>query len=155
MNGFRVVYQDPFEKSPVEKNLSAEEALADFRAVDWTRLNADIIQGSRDVWEHFYFWEVNEPGIGDKSHVLNVGGEYTHGKQLQEQGPLLMLTRMIPRQVTRRGFMGLGAPRIRTVVEGPVMGGCTQAFAEQCVVAFLTGDRHFLETRILDRSNDG
>jgi len=154
MNDFRVVYQDPFEKKPLEKTLSADEALADFRAVDWPRLNADIIQGDRHVWENFYFWEISEPGVGDKDHVLNISGEYTHGKQLQSHGPLLMLTRFIPRQETRRGFLGLGAPRIRTVVEGPVMEGCTQTFAEQCVVAFLTRDQHFLDTQIFDRTDD-
>ena len=154
MNAFGVTYQDPFEKKPIEKTLSAEEALADFRAVDWARLNADILQGDRDVWEHFYFWEVNEPGVGGKHHVLNISGEYTHGKQLQAQGPLFTLTRFIPRQETKRGFLGLGAPRIRTVVEGPVMEGCTQAFAEQCVVAFLIRDQHFLETQIIDRASD-
>ncbi len=150
MNIFETHFQNPFEKKVRALGfLDPIAVLQQFKQIDWLTLNNETFEKHDLVVEDFYFYEVKYQDEKQQENTILISGEYTYGDALAQDGPLFTIRYARPIEYVSRGFLGLGAERLKVKTEITVMEGCTQDFSERCVLAFIQYDKNFLETHLI------
>lgn len=151
MQNVVIKFQNPFnefEESIVYIN--NEQTIQSFIAINWEQLNTDIYEKHDDVIHDYYFFEVSYTDFANHKNILNIGGAYTHGENLELNGVQFDVRYTRPIEKTSKGFFGLGASKTKTVSNEVWMDECNKPFVVKCLKAFLNQDTLFLETEIIN-----
>ncbi|WP_316764184.1 hypothetical protein [Pedobacter aquatilis] len=151
MQNVVIKFQNPFnefEQSIIYSN--KEQALKAFLDVNWEQLNIDIYEKHDDVMHDYYFFELSYTDFSNQKNILNIGGAYTHGENLELNGVQFDVRYTRPIEKTSKGFFGLGESTTKTVSSEIWMEECNKPFVVKCLKAFLGQDALFLETEIIN-----
>ncbi|WP_231458527.1 MULTISPECIES: hypothetical protein [unclassified Pedobacter] len=146
-----IKFQHPFRE--LEETISYSspaQTVQSFLEINWEQLNIDIYEKHDEVIHDYYFFEVSYMDLSNHKHTLNIGGAYTHGKNLEINGPQFDVRYSRPIEKTNRGFLGLGALKTKTMIDEMWMEECNKSFVVKCLEAFLKHDKQFLESEIIN-----
>jgi len=151
MNNVTIKFQNPFEAHlSIINFINKEQTIKAFEAINWEQLNLDIYEKHDDVIHDYYFFEVSYIDPATFEHAINLSGLYTHGENLDRNGPQFYLRYRRPKEQTSRGFLGLGALKTKTISATLEMDDCNKPFALECLKAFLNHNTTFLENEIVN-----
>lgn len=146
MQNFIIRFQHPFEDS--ERSIryyNKEQTLKSFLDINWAQLNIDIFEKHDDAVHDYYYFDISYLDGLNLKHSLNISGMYTNaGEEL-----LFAINYSRPVEKSSRGFMGLGAPKIKIVLESLEMVEADFSLVKECLNAFLNEDKLFLETNVI------
>lgn len=151
MQNVLIKFQNPFnefEESIIYRN--EEQTVQSFLDINWEQLNIDIYERHDDVIHDYYFFEVSYTDFSNQQNILNIGGAYTHGENLELNGVQFDVRYTRPIEKTSKGFLGLGTSKTKTVSSEIWMEECSKPFVVKCLKAFLDQDNAFLETEIIN-----
>jgi len=151
MQNVVIKFQNPFNKLEESIIYSNEaQTIQSFLDINWEQLNIDIYEKHSDVIHDYYFFEVSYTEFSNHRNILNIGGAYTHGKNLEINGVQFDVRYTRPVEKTSKGFFGLGASKTKTVSSEIWMEECNKPFVVKCLKAFLNRDKAFLESKIIN-----
>ncbi len=139
---FNVSFQHPLESGEQHwPALTGKAAIAHFTETDWVALNAAVYQQQDNVMADFYFYELRyEDNTWQQEFCLNISGQYTYGKELEEKGPLFTIRYFYPVEATVKRFFGLGASRTEVQQKELMREDCDLALVQKCLDAFTRTD---------------
>ncbi|MCZ4243255.1 hypothetical protein [Pedobacter punctiformis] len=153
MNNITIKFQNPFEENiRVINYINEEQTIKSFLAINWEQLDIDSYEKHDDVIHDYYFFDIEFTDNLNFKHSLNISGLYTYGEVLMAHGPQFYIRYIRPVEKTSRGFLGLGAPKTKTVLSELEMEECDKLFVIGCLEAFLNRDTVFLEKTIVNNT---
>ncbi len=142
---FTTAFQSPFEGKPTQLGeLSAEEVMTQFKAIEWLKIRTQILSSEDDdIQKYFYYFEVKYTDEQKAQNSLSIFGEYPQQEYYDQKTPLIFSIRLFRPKAQN-------ITSIQKALRTTEMERCSLVFAEKCLSAFINNDTEFLDNEVIN-----